>query len=110
MSKDEIINLIKTATYIDDEVREKWINLIPTMNQTQFDEFNKLINWAEGQKKKLNNESALVECAFYQMFAAMKHQGIKIAKKETYAMAESRSKSKEEKQLESLLNTDGNKV
>lgn len=106
MSKDEILNIVKSATYFDDTTRQKWMTHISSMTPTQLDEFAKLINWAEEQKQNLEFESALVESGFYQFFAALKYQGLKMAKKETYARAEARSKAKEEKKSESLLNTD----
>jgi|GEM_PF-2390328 len=109
MSKDEIVNTIKTADYFDEAMRQKWLNLILSMNQIQFDQFSKIIIWAEEQKKHLKFEKTLIDGSFNQFFAALKSNGLKTAKKWTYANAEARSMNKDEKTAESLINSSDEK-
>lgn len=103
MTVDELINLIKEVPFLKDIEKEKWLNLIPKMNDEQLKEFAGIILFGQKQREKLYREKTVAIAGVQEIFAALNNYAASKARKEVPKMLEQKLHKEEEIGLDKLL-------
>ncbi len=104
MNKEEIIQIIKNANYLNTEQKHEWIQKISNMTGRQLTEVEKILTSAEEQKVALEIEQNNILATIANAFAGMNDFASKISKEIVYKSAEKDQNSTDEKQIQKYLN------
>jgi hypothetical protein len=99
----DLVEKIKTATYLKDHKRKKWLKLIPKMSKEQLIGLGSLILWTEKQNQKFEIDKNETLAKMHDGFTQINKEALKTGEKTYRNFRKYKEKKADIKKQEKLL-------